>query len=69
MPLVTVAEDFSQFANTVPGFYFFVVATSKGIDPTTAPINHSPQCLLDEQALQTGSQAMLQVALDYLHTP
>jgi amidohydrolase len=69
MPLVTVAEDFSQFANTVPGFYFFVGSTAKGIDPATAPINHSPQFLLDEQALQTGSQAMLQVAWDYLHTP
>ena len=69
MPLVTVAEDFSQFANTVPGFYFFVGSTSKGIDPATAPINHSPQFLLDEQALETGSKAMLQVALDYLHTP
>ncbi len=69
MPLVTVAEDFSQFANTVPGFYFFVGSTSAGIDPATAPINHSPQFLLDEQALQTGSQAMLQVALDYLRTP
>ncbi|MBD9480540.1 M20 family metallopeptidase [Pseudoxanthomonas sp. PXM02] len=69
MPLVTVAEDFSQFANTVPGFYFFVGSTAKGIDPATAPINHSPQFLLDEQALETGSKAMLQVAWDYLHTP
>nr|WP_298128654.1 M20 family metallopeptidase [uncultured Pseudoxanthomonas sp.] len=69
MPLVTVAEDFSQFANTVPGFYFFVGSTSKGIDPATAPINHSPQFLLDEQALETGSKTMLQVALDYLGTP
>ena len=69
MPLVTVAEDFSQFANTVPGFYFFVGSTSKGIDPAIAPINHSPQFLLDEQALETGSRAMLQVALDYLGTP
>jgi amidohydrolase len=66
---VTIAEDFSQFANTVPGFYFFVGSTSKGIDPATAPINHSPQFLLDEQALETGSKAMLQVAWDYLHTP
>ncbi len=66
MPLVTIAEDFSQFANTVPGFYFFVGSTAQGIDPATAPINHSPQFLLDEQALETGSKAMLQVALDYL---
>jgi amidohydrolase len=49
--------------------FFFVGATGPGIDPATAPSNHSPQFLLDEQALETGSKAMLQVALDYLHTP
>jgi amidohydrolase len=69
MPMVTVAEDFSQFANTVPGVYFFVGSTAAGIDPATAPINHSPQFLLDEQSLQVGSRAMLQVALDYLRSP
>jgi amidohydrolase len=66
MPLVTVAEDFSQYATAAPTFFFFVGSTSTGIDPATAPINHSPQFVLDEQALQVGSRAMLQVALDYL---
>ncbi|MBX9400949.1 amidohydrolase [Lysobacter sp. BMK333-48F3] len=65
--LVTVAEDFSQFANTVPGFYFFVGSTAQGIDPAKAPINHSPQFMLDEGSLEVGTRAMLQVALDYLH--
>ncbi len=65
--LVTVAEDFSQFANTVPGFYFFVGSTARGRDPATAPINHSPEFMLDEGALEVGTRAMLQVALDYLH--
>lgn len=67
MPMVTVAEDFAQFANTVPGVYFFVGSTAKGTDPAKAPINHSPQFLLDEQALDVGTRAMLQLALDYLH--
>jgi amidohydrolase len=65
--MVTVAEDFSQFANTVPGFYFFVGSTAPGIDPAKAPINHSPQFLLDEGSLEVGTRTMLQVALDYLH--
>jgi amidohydrolase len=69
MPLVTVAEDFSQYATVAPTFFFFVGSTSTGIDPTSAPINHSPQFLLDEQSLQVGSRAMLQVALDYLAKP
>jgi amidohydrolase len=67
MPLVTVAEDFSQYTQHLPGFFFFVGSTAPGIDPATAPINHSPQFLLDEQALQVGSKAMLQVAMDYLN--
>ncbi|HEY5972253.1 MAG TPA: M20 family metallopeptidase [Pseudoxanthomonas sp.] len=67
MPLVTVAEDFSQYTQEVPGFFFFVGSTAKGVDPATAPINHSPQFLLDEASLQVGSKAMLQVALDYLN--
>lgn len=66
MPMVTVAEDFSQFANAVPGVYFFVGSTAKGVDPAQAPINHSPQFMLDEGALEVGTRAMLQLALDYL---
>ncbi|MFT4247763.1 MAG: amidohydrolase [Pseudomonas sp.] len=66
MPLVTVAEDFSQFANVVPGAYFFVGTTPAGQDPATMPINHSPKYAPDEAALEVGSRAMLQVALDYL---
>lgn len=66
MPLQTVAEDFAQFANVVPGVYFFVGSTAKGTDPAKAPINHSPQFVLDEGALDVGVRSMLQVALDYL---
>ncbi|RZA24121.1 MAG: amidohydrolase, partial [Lysobacteraceae bacterium] len=67
MAPVTVAEDFSQYATAAPTFFFFVGSTGVGVDPASAPINHSPQFLLDEQSLQVGSGAMLQVALDYLH--
>ncbi len=63
MPLSTIAEDFSQFANRVPGFYFFVGATPTDRDLATAPANHSPQFFLDEQALAIGTRAMLAVAL------
>ena len=61
------AEDYSFFAREVPSMYFFVGATAKGIDPVTAPSNHSPQFTLDESALDLGLRAMLQVTLDYLH--
>ena len=67
--LITGAEDFSFFAREVPGLYFFVGATSPGIDPGAAPGNHSPGFLLDEGALDVGFRAMLQVVLDYLDGP
>ena len=66
MPLQTIAEDFAHFANSVPGFYFLVGATGEGIDPATAPANHSPAFLLDEAALANGMAAMLQVTTDFL---
>ena len=60
-PLQMGAEDFSYFAKEVPSMFFFVGATAKGIDPVTAPSNHSPQFALDESALDLGLRAMLQV--------
>ena len=64
--LVTGAEDFGEFSNRVPGLYFYVGATAPGIDPATAPSNHSPEFVVDETALGIGLRAMLQVTLDYL---
>lgn len=68
MPLMTVAEDFSEFANRVPGFLFFVGSTAPGIDPATAPNNHSPEFLLDEDSLAVGTRALLALALAHLVT-
>jgi len=64
----TAAEDFSQLALSVPApaVYFFVGSTPAGIDPATAPANHSPKFLLDEGALETGTRALLQASLDFL---
>ncbi len=61
------AEDFAYYAREVPAMFFFVGATPKGTDPATAPANQSPHFFLDEDALDVGFRAMLQVALDYLH--
>ena len=66
-PLQMGSEDFSLYAQEVPSLFFFVGATAQGIDPATAPSNHSPQFQLDETALDVGLRALLQVSLDYLH--
>lgn len=65
-PLQMGAEDFSLYAQQVPAMFFFVGSTATGIDPATAPSNHSPHFLLDERALDVGLRALLQVSLDYL---
>ncbi|WP_064747369.1 M20 family metallopeptidase [Lysobacter antibioticus] len=67
MSLVMGAEDFSYYAKQVPAMFFFVGSTEAGVDPATAPSNHSPQFKLDESSLDLGLRAMLQVTLDYLH--
>ena len=66
-PLQMGSEDFSLYAKQVPAMFFFVGSTGEGIDPATAPSNHSPKFLLDEKALDVGLRALLQVSLDYLH--
>ena len=65
-PLQMGSEDFSLYAQAVPSLFFFVGATGAGIDPATAPSNHSPKFLLDEKALDVGLRAMLQLSWDYL---
>jgi amidohydrolase len=66
-PLQMGAEDFSLYGQKAPAMFFFVGATAPGIDPATAPGNHSPEFMLDETSLDVGLRALLQVSLDYLH--
>jgi len=56
------AEDFSFFANEVPGFYFRLGVNAPGV--TEAASNHSPRFYVHEPALETGLRAMLAVTLD-----
>lgn len=69
MPLLTIGEDFSQFTTVAPTFYWFVGSTGPGIDPRRAPMNHSPEFLFDESALEPGLRSLLAVALDALQSP
>ncbi|MFI2813019.1 amidohydrolase [Microbulbifer sp. YPW16] len=66
IPKITGAEDFSFFANEVPGFYYFLGVTPAGQDPAQAPSNHSPRFFVDEAALQVGTEALTRLALDYM---
>lgn len=67
-PLVGASEDFSFFANQVPGLYFFLGVTPDGQDPATAAPNHNPNFFVDESALVVGARALSGVTIQFLET-
>lgn len=62
----TAGEDFSRYAEKVPGFFFGLGVTPAGKDPRTVAPNHSPLFFADEAALPIGVRLMSSVAVDYL---
>lgn len=64
--LKTGAEDFSMFANEVPGMYFFLGTVAPGVDPLASPSNHSPMFDIDESVLEIGTRALSHLAIDFL---
>ena len=66
IPAVTGAEDFSFFAQKVPGLYFF----TGGADPTGEHAiypHHTPDFYIDESGMVTGVKAMTMLTLDYMN--
>ncbi|MEJ5963288.1 amidohydrolase [Pedobacter immunditicola] len=63
------SEDFSYYANQVPGLYVFLGVTKKGEDPATAAPNHNPGFFVEESALVVGVRAMSSMALNFLAAP
>ena len=62
----TASEDFSRYAEKVPGFFFGLGVTPKDKDPRTVAVNHSPLFFADEAALPIGVRLMSSIAVDYL---
>lgn len=65
VPPVTGSEDFSFFAEKVPGLYFFIGGLTKGKDPKTAGPHHTPSFLIDDAAFKTGVTALCNLVFDY----
>ena len=65
MPPTTGAEDFSYFAEEVPGL-FLGLGVSPPEDLSKWHPNHSPLFYADERALRTGVRAMASLAVDFL---
>ena len=60
------AEDFSYVLQQVPGAMAFLGACPPGIEPDTAPANHSNLVVFDEEPLPAGVALYAQMALQAL---
>jgi amidohydrolase len=65
-PKTTGAEDFSFYAQRVPGFFFFLGGSPRGTDLARVAYNHSPRFFVDESALLIGVRALARVTADYM---
>lgn len=61
----TGSEDFSFFANEVPGLFIFLGGMPKGQDPAKAGPHHTPAFYVDDSGLKLGVITMTNLVLDY----
>ncbi len=59
-------DDFSFFAQHVPGFYFSVGITAPSTPIAQAAPNHSPRFRIDESGLLPGLRALMHATVDYM---
>ena len=62
----TGAEDFSFFAQEVPGLFLFLGGMPKGKDPAEAAPHHTPDFYIDESGMVLGVQLLSNLAIDYI---
>jgi amidohydrolase len=60
------SEDFSYVLQRVPGAMAFLGACPPGLDPDSAPSNHSSRVVFDEDALAVGVASYAALALRHL---
>jgi amidohydrolase len=66
VPAITGAEDFSFFAQKVPGLFFFLGGMPKGMDPKDAGPHHTPSFIIDDSGFSTGVNALSNLVVDYM---
>ena len=62
----TGAEDFSFFAQKVPGLFLFLGGMPKGMDPAEAAPHHTPDFFVDESGMKLGVRLLCNLTLDYM---
>ncbi len=62
------AEDFSFYAQKVPGFFFFLGGAPVNTDPGENAPHHTPDFFIDESGFTVGSRALCYLTLDYMNS-
>lgn len=62
---VTGAEDFSMYANIVPGFFFFLGGRLDNVELANATHHHTPDFYIDESGFINGMLAFVNLVFDY----
>lgn len=62
---VTVSEDFSFFAQKVPGLYFRLGGTAKGKDSKTVGPHHTPEFIIEDSSFKLGVIAFCNLVFDF----
>jgi amidohydrolase len=65
VPPITGSEDFSFFAEKVPGLFLFLGGMPKGTDPKNAGPHHTPQFIIDDSGLILGVNTLCNLVFDY----
>jgi amidohydrolase len=66
VPPKTGSEDFSFYAQKVPGLYFFIGGSPKGKDPKTSAPHHTANFFIDDSSFKTGVKAFCNLVFDYM---
>jgi len=66
---LTGSEDFSFVLEQIPGAFIMLGACPDGIDPLTAPTNHSALARFDDAVLADGAALYAELALRRLAAP
>ncbi|MDX1395774.1 MAG: amidohydrolase [Gemmatimonadota bacterium] len=64
--LITGAEDFSYFAEEVPGFFVFLGGKPLDVAEEDAAAHHTPDFYIDESGLMLGFRGLMALTLDYM---
>lgn len=65
---VTGAEDFSYYANEVPGFFFFLGGKPHDQPKEETAAHHTPDFFIDESGFKVGVRALTNLTLHYMET-